>query len=163
SQLGRDAHGRRAGTHHEGAVGGNLPGSCHLRRRAGIQSAGRRAARRARAQASGSALRCAPGAVSCRMAARRAYDYTVLGPGSAARAPGSGPTAEPPIRVLVLEAGGRDTHPLIHVPIGLGKIWEHRMFDWGYDTEPEPRLDNRRIEAMRGKVLGGSSSINVMA
>ncbi len=37
------------------------------------------------------------------------------------------------------------------------------MFDWGYDTEPEPRLDNRRIEAMRGKVLGGSSSINVMA
>jgi len=72
-------------------------------------------------------------------------------------------TADPSIRVLVLEAGGRDTHPLIHIPIGLGKIWEHRMFDWGYDTEPEPRLDNRRIEAMRGKVLGGSSSINVMA
>jgi 4-pyridoxate dehydrogenase len=49
------------------------------------------------------------------------------------------------------------------VPIGLGKIWERRLFDWGYDTEPEPRLDGRRIEAMRGKVLGGSSSINVMA
>jgi choline dehydrogenase-like flavoprotein len=65
--------------------------------------------------------------------------------------------------VLLLEAGGRDRHPLIHVPIGLGRIWERRMFDWGYDTEPEPRLDNRRIEAMRGKVLGGSSSINVMA
>src|SRR5207244_4235745 len=70
---------------------------------------------------------------------------------------------DPAIRVLLREDGGRDTHPLIHVPIGLGKIWEHRMFDWGYDTEPEPRLDNRRIEAMRGKVLGGSSSINVMA
>ena len=70
---------------------------------------------------------------------------------------------DPSVRVLLLEAGGRDTHPLIHVPIGLGKIWEHRMFGWGSDTEPEPRLDNRRIEVMRGKGLGGSSSINVMA
>jgi choline dehydrogenase-like flavoprotein len=52
---------------------------------------------------------------------------------------------------------------LIHVPLGMGKMHDHRMHDWGYATEPEPGLDNRRIEAMRGKVLGGSSSINVMA
>ena len=45
----------------------------------------------------------------------------------------------------------------------MGRMHDFRMFDWGYDTEPEPNLDNRRIEAMRGKVLGGSSSINVMA
>jgi len=97
------------------------------------------------------------------MAARQEYDYIIVGAGSAGCVLAYRLTADPSIRVLVLEAGGRDTHPLIHVPIGLGKIWEHRMFDWGYDTEPEPRLDNRRIEAMRGKVLGGSSSINVMA
>ena len=97
------------------------------------------------------------------MAERGAYDYVIVGAGSAGCVLAYRLTADPSVRVLVLEAGGRDSHPLIHVPIGLGKIWERRMFDWGYDTEPEPRLDNRRIEAMRGKVLGGSSSINVMA
>jgi 4-pyridoxate dehydrogenase len=97
------------------------------------------------------------------MAERTAYDYLIVGAGSAGCVLAYRLTADPSIRVLLLEAGGRDTHPLIHVPIGLGKIWERRLFDWGYDTEPEPRLDNRRIEAMRGKVLGGSSSINVMA
>jgi 4-pyridoxate dehydrogenase len=97
------------------------------------------------------------------MAERTAYDYVIVGAGSAGCVLAYRLTADPSIRVLLLEAGGRDTHPLIHVPIGLGKIWERRLFDWGYDTEPEPRLDNRRIEAMRGKVLGGSSSINVMA
>jgi choline dehydrogenase-like flavoprotein len=97
------------------------------------------------------------------MADRNAYDYVVVGAGSAGCVLAYRLTADPTIRVLLLEAGGRDTHPLIHVPIGLGKIWEQRLFDWGYDTEPEPRLDGRRIEAMRGKVLGGSSSINVMA
>jgi choline dehydrogenase len=95
--------------------------------------------------------------------AERTYDYVIVGAGSAGCVLAYRLTADPSVRVLLLEAGGRDSHPLIHVPIGLGKIWEHRLFDWGYDTEPEPRLDNRRIEAMRGKVLGGSSSINVMA
>ena len=97
------------------------------------------------------------------MAERRDYDYVIVGAGSAGCVLAYRLTADPAVRVLLLEAGGRDRHPLIHVPIGLGKMWERRMFDWGYDTEPEPRLDNRRIEAMRGKVLGGSSSINVMA
>jgi choline dehydrogenase-like flavoprotein len=97
------------------------------------------------------------------MADNTTYDYVIVGAGSAGCVLAYRLTADPTIRVLVLEAGGRDTHPYIQVPIGLGPIWERRMFDWGYDTEPEPRLDNRRIEAMRGKVLGGSSSINVMA
>jgi 4-pyridoxate dehydrogenase len=97
------------------------------------------------------------------MAERTGYDYVIVGAGSAGCVLAYRLTADPAIRVLLLEAGGRDRHPLIHVPIGLGKIWADRMFDWGYDTEPEPRLDGRRIEAMRGKVLGGSSSINVMA
>ena len=66
-------------------------------------------------------------------------------------------------RVLLLEAGGRDWHPYIHVPIGMGKLHQHRMFDWGFTTEPEPNLNGRAIEASRGKVLGGSSSVNVMA
>jgi 4-pyridoxate dehydrogenase len=97
------------------------------------------------------------------MAPRKDYDYIIVGAGSAGCVLAYRLTADPMIRVLLIEAGGRDRHPLIHVPIGLGKMWERRMFDWGYDTEPEPRLDNRSIEAMRGKVLGGSSSINVMA
>jgi choline dehydrogenase-like flavoprotein len=94
---------------------------------------------------------------------RKPYDYVIVGAGSAGCVLAHRLTADPDVRVLLLEAGGRDTHPLIHIPIGLGRMWERRMFDWGYDTEPEPRLDNRQIEAMRGKVLGGSSSINVMA
>ena len=97
------------------------------------------------------------------MAERAEYDYVIAGAGSAGCVLAYRLTEDPTIRVLLLEAGGRDTHPLIHVPIGLGRMWEHRMLDWGYDTEPEPRLDGRRIETMRGKVLGGSSSINVMA
>src|SRR5262249_42734051 len=56
-----------------------------------------------------------------------------------------------------------DIHPFIHVPIGMGKMHERNMFDWGYHSDPEPSLNGRHIEAMRGKVLGGSSSINVMA
>jgi 4-pyridoxate dehydrogenase len=65
--------------------------------------------------------------------------------------------------VLLIEAGGRDLNPLIHIPLGMGKMHEYDMFNWGYHTEPEPNMNGRRIEAMRGKVLGGSSSINVMA
>src|SRR5262249_48219110 len=66
-------------------------------------------------------------------------------------------------RVLLLEAGRRDIHPLIHIPIGLGKIYEWHMFDWGYHSDPEPNLNGRRVEAMCGKVLGGSSSMNGLA
>jgi 4-pyridoxate dehydrogenase len=66
-------------------------------------------------------------------------------------------------RVLLLEAGGRDWHPFIHIPLGVGQIRQAGMFDWGYSSEPQPNLAGRRIELKRGKVLGGSSSINFMA
>ena len=91
------------------------------------------------------------------------YDYIIVGAGSAGCVLAYRLSADPGIRVLVLEAGGPDTDPLIHIPIGLGKMHDKRAHDWGYDAEPEPNLDNREIEAMRGRVVGGSSSINVMA
>jgi len=91
------------------------------------------------------------------------YDYIIIGAGSAGCVLANRLSQDDRVRVLLLEAGGRDTHPYIHIPLGLGRMHKSRMFDWGYDSEPEPALNGRRIEAMRGKVLGGSSSINVMA
>ncbi len=97
------------------------------------------------------------------IAAGGEFDYIIVGAGSAGCVLANRLTEDSGTRVLILEAGGYDNDPLIHIPLGLGKIHQHRLHDWGYDTEPEPGLENRSIEAMRGKVLGGSSSINVMA
>ena len=91
------------------------------------------------------------------------YDYIIVGAGSAGCVLANRLTEDSAARVFLLEAGGRDWHPYIHIPLGMGRMHDYGMFDWGYETEPEPNLNNRRIEAMRGKVLGGSSSINVMA
>ncbi len=93
----------------------------------------------------------------------KGYDYVIVGAGSAGCVLAGRLSEDPAARVLLLEAGGRDTHPYIHIPLGMGKMHEHDMFNWGYHTEPEPSMNGRTIEAMRGKVLGGSSSINVMA
>jgi 4-pyridoxate dehydrogenase len=93
----------------------------------------------------------------------KSYDYVIVGGGSAGCVLANRLSEDGSARVLLMEAGGRDRHPFIHIPLGMGKMHERDMFNWGYSTEPEPNLNGRRIEAMRGKVLGGSSSINVMA
>jgi choline dehydrogenase-like flavoprotein len=93
----------------------------------------------------------------------KGYDYVIVGGGSAGCVLANRLSEDQAVSVLLIEAGGRDLHPYIHIPLGMGKMHEHAMFDWGYHTEPEPNMNGRTIEAMRGKVLGGSSSINVMA
>ena len=91
------------------------------------------------------------------------FDYVIVGGGSAGCVLASRLSEDHDARVLLLEAGGRDWHPVIHIPLGVGQIRQAEMFDWGYVSEPQPNLDGRRIELKRGKVLGGSSSINFMA
>jgi choline dehydrogenase-like flavoprotein len=90
------------------------------------------------------------------------YDYIIVGAGSAGCVLANRLSAKPGTRVLLLEAGGRDWHPFIHMPAGLAKLVNNRRVNWDYYTEPEPNLDGRRLWWPRGKVLGGSSSINAM-
>ncbi len=97
------------------------------------------------------------------MSNAKSFDYIIVGAGSAGCILAGRLSEDADVKVLLLEAGGEDSDPLIHIPLGMGKMHEKRKHDWGYDAEPEPRMFNREIEAMRGKVIGGSSSINVMA
>lgn len=92
-----------------------------------------------------------------------AFDYVIVGAGSAGCTLASRLTEDGEVRVLVLEAGGWDTDPWIHVPLGWGRILQNRRHDWMYETEPDAGTGNRRIECARGKIVGGSSSINAMA
>jgi choline dehydrogenase len=88
------------------------------------------------------------------------YDYIIVGAGSAGCVLANRLTADGRSKVLLLEAGPRDTDPWIHIPLGYGKLFTRRDINWAYDSEPEPNLNGRRIFSPRGKVLGGSSSIN---
>ena len=90
------------------------------------------------------------------------FDFIVIGAGSAGCVLANRLSANPQHRVLLLEAGPRDWHPFIHMPAGLAKLVSRKGVNWDYETEPEPRLDGRRLWWPRGKVLGGSSSINAM-
>ena len=88
------------------------------------------------------------------------YDYIIVGAGSAGCVLARRLTEDPRTRVLLIEAGPRDTHFWIHVPLGYGKLFARTDVNWAYQSEPEPTLGGRRIFTPRGKVLGGSSSIN---
>jgi len=88
------------------------------------------------------------------------WDFVIVGAGSAGCVLASRLTEDPALRVLLLEAGPRDTNPWIHVPLGYGKLFSRTDVNWAYESEPEPALNGRRVFTPRGKVLGGSSSIN---
>jgi choline dehydrogenase len=88
------------------------------------------------------------------------YDYVIVGAGSAGCVLANRLTEDGKKTVLLLEAGPRDTHPWIHVPLGYGKLFTRTDVNWAYQSEPEAALNGRRVFTPRGKVLGGSSSIN---
>ncbi len=90
------------------------------------------------------------------------YDYIIVGAGSAGCVLANRLSADPARRVCLIEAGGEDRHPMIHMPLGLAALARLRKLNWGYETAPEPELDGRCLYWPRGKVLGGSSSINAM-
>jgi choline dehydrogenase len=88
------------------------------------------------------------------------FDHIIVGAGSAGCVLANRLTESGLHRVLLLEAGGHDRHIWIHIPLGYGKLFDNAKVNWLYKTEPEPELNNRQIIQPRGKVLGGSSSIN---
>lgn len=90
------------------------------------------------------------------------YDYVVVGGGSAGAALAARLSECGRFRVILLEAGGPGRHPWLRIPIGYGKVFFDARFNWKYNTEPDPNLNDRVMYWPRGKVLGGSSAINAM-
>ena len=90
------------------------------------------------------------------------YDFIVTGAGSAGCAVAGRLSESGRYRVLLLEAGGRDSYPWIHIPLGYTKTFANPRYNWMFESEPEKELNNRTLYQPRGKVLGGTSSINGM-
>ena len=89
------------------------------------------------------------------------YDYIIVGAGSAGCVLANRLSEDPSVRVLLLEAGGKDRSPNIKIPAAFAKQF-HTKLDWDYDTEPEPHLDGRQLYMPRARTLGGCSSMNAM-
>ena len=87
-------------------------------------------------------------------------DYVIVGAGSAGCVLANRLTEDPATRVVLIEAGGRDRNPLIHIPAGFMKLLDHPTLTWGFKAEADPGTNGRPIPYPRGRVLGGSSSIN---
>ena len=90
-------------------------------------------------------------------------DYVIVGAGSAGCVLANRLSADPQATVVLIEAGGRDRHPFIHIPAGFMKLLDHPTITWRYRTEPDPDTGNRAILYPRGRGLGGSSAINGLA
>ena len=90
------------------------------------------------------------------------FDYIVVGAGSAGCVMANRLSEDRHARVLLLEAGPVDKNLFIHIPAGFYDVLSNPALHWRYESEPEPQLNGRRIRQQRGKVLGGSSSINAM-
>ncbi|HTW71668.1 MAG TPA: GMC family oxidoreductase N-terminal domain-containing protein, partial [Acetobacteraceae bacterium] len=95
-------------------------------------------------------------------AAENSYDYIVTGAGSAGCVLANRLSESGRHRVLLLEAGGKDSNPWIHIPLGYAKTFCNPKVNWMFDSEPEQNLNDRVMYQPRGKVLGGTSSINGM-
>src|SRR5215471_18012334 len=89
------------------------------------------------------------------------YDYVIIGAGSAGCVIANRLTEDPKVSVLLLEAGGPDDKQEIHIPITWQRLFK-TAYDWAYETEPEPQMNNRTMYWPRGKMLGGTSSMNCM-
>jgi choline dehydrogenase len=94
------------------------------------------------------------------MMASHSADYVIIGAGTAGSVLANRLSADPSVSVLLIEAGARDTHPMIHIPAGFVRLLDHQNVTWKYKTKPEAESGGRAILFPRGRVLGGSSSIN---
>ena len=101
-----------------------------------------------------------PAAAGNRASGEIEFDYVIVGAGSAGCVLANRLSADGKHSVLLLEAGPKDTNPWIHMPLGYGRLFKEKTVNWMYQTEPEPGLDGRSVFQPRGKMLGGSSSIN---